>query len=448
MTEKETTQLVRRIGPWSSYFICMGSVIGSGIFLVASDIAAAVPSPFAGLMVWLVAGAISLAGALIFAELGTMFPRAGGQYIFLREAFHPVVAFLFGWTLIFVIQSGSIAAVAAAFARFSSKFIEMSPTELNMTATLSIVVLTAFNFLGIKRGAQFLDVVTSLKVVALIGFVTFVFFYGPTESATPIHVSWGGATLSALGVAMVAAFWAFDGWYSLTFVAGEVERPEKNIPRAALWGVLTVTALYVLVSYAYGKVLTPEQIASSPFVAADASSVIAGEKGVRLMGLLVIVSVIGCLNAMIISGARVIYAMAKDYVLPHGLSIVHPKTHSPNRALVMQMIWSVLLVWSGQYNQLFTYVIFAAFIFYGLTAYAVIWLRKTRPEHSRPYKVPFYPWLPLFYVVFAVGFTLNSLIEAPKESMAGLAIVTLGLPFYYLQKRRKAFRRPNESPAL
>jgi basic amino acid/polyamine antiporter, APA family len=435
--QHETTELVRKLGPWSSFFVCIGSVIGSGIFLVATDISSALNSPLAALSVWLVAGAISLAGALIFAELGTMYPRAGGQYVFLREAFHPLLAFLFGWTLIFVIQTGSIAAVAVAFAKFSGKFTTISETGLNVWASVIIVVLTIFNYLGIKRGAQFLDAVTSVKIVAIIGFIAYVFLFGPSESATSFSTDISGTTLSAYGVAMLAAFWAFDGWYSLTFVAGEIKDPEKNIPRAAAQGLFAVIALYILISYAYFKVLPVEQIAKSSNVAADAAQLVAGQWGADAMGILVIVSVIGCLNTMIISGARVIYAMAKDNVLPHALAVVHPKRHSPNRALTLQMVWSIALVWSGRYDQLFTYVIFAGFIFYGLTAYAVIWLRKTKPQQARPYKVPFYPWLPIFYVLFTIGFTVNSLIEKPKESLAGILIIAFGLPAYYFFKKRK-----------
>lgn len=431
-----STELLRKLGPWSSFFVCIGSVIGSGIFLVATDIASVVPTPFAGVLVWIVAGAVSMAGALIFAELGTMFPRAGGQYVFLREAFGPLLSFLFGWTLIFVIQTGSIAAVAVAFARFTAKFVEMGPTEMNLAATASIALLTFFNYLGIQRGAQLLDSLTSLKVVALLGFIILIFVMGPSTPATPLTLDMGGTTLSAFGVAMIAAFWAFDGWYSLTFVAGEIQKPERNIPLASFMGLITVLALYVVVSYAYFMVLTPAQVAGSTFVAADAAQVLAGKWGVDLMGLFVIVSVIGCLNTMIISGARVTYAMAKDHVLPVALAKVGEKSHSPNRALTMQMIWSILLVWSGKYDQLYTYVIFAGFIFYGLTAYGVIYLRKAKPQLARPYKVPLYPVLPILYIVFCIGITANSLMEKPLEALAGAGIILTGLPAYYYFKKR------------
>lgn len=352
----------------------------------------------------------------------------------MREAFHPLIAFLFGWTLVFVIQTGSIAAVAAAFAKFSGSFVPMSDVQMNIAASLIIVMLTLFNCLGIKRGSQFLDAITSLKIVALITFVAAVFFTARSATGgTPIAFDLMDVTPSAFGVAMVAAFWAFDGWYALTFVAGEIKDPSKNIPRAAFGGILFVTILYMLVNLSYFKMLDLETIRTTQFVAADAARVLGGPTAVNLISALVIISVIGCLSAMIISGARVIYAMAKDYVLPHQLAIVHTKTHSPNRALMLQMVWSIILVWSGKFDQLFTYVIFAAFIFYGLTAYAVIYLRSQKHRQlDRPYKVPFYPWLPAAYILFCAAFTVNSIIERPKEAAAGLLIVSLGLPAYYV----------------
>jgi APA family basic amino acid/polyamine antiporter len=435
----ESTTLVRRLGPWSSYFLSLGSVVGTGIFLVATDISKSVSSPFAALFVWGLAGLISLMGALIFAELGAMYPRAGGQYAFLREAFHPVLSFLFGWTLVFVIQTGSIAAVAVGFGKFMSSFVPLTDFQVGLVATGATLALTMYNYLGIRRGAQLLDSITSLKLVAIFGFILVIFLMSSSGSVTPVNFDMGGATVSALGVALLGAFWAFDGWYSLTFVAGEIQDPAKNIPRASLYGILTVILLYTLMSCAYFKVLSVEQIQNSSLVAADAAQAVVGQSGATIIGILLLVSAFGCLNTMVISGARVIYAMSKDRLLPYGLSVVSEKTHSPNRALTMQFIWSVILIWSGRYDQLFAYVVFAAFVFYGLTASAVIWLRMKKPNYERPYKVPFYPWLPIVYVVFTIGFTINSLIEKPVESMLGLGIIALGLPAYwYFTSRRRA----------
>lgn len=441
--QPEPDNLLRRLGLFSSFIVCIGGVIGSGVFLVATDIARSVPSPIMSLLVWGVAGVISLAGALIFAELGAMYPKAGGQYVFLREAFHPIIAFLFGWTLVFVIQTGSIAAVAVAFAKFSSSFYMFSDFETNMAASVLIVVLSFANSFGIEKGSWFLDTITSFKIVAIVFFVIAAFFTFGTQPAN-IPSLFGGfsehsVSVSTFGVAMVAAFWAFDGWYALTFVAGEVKDPGKNIPRATFLGITFVTLLYMLVNLSYFQVLDISAVQNSDFVAASAAEVMGGPGAVKWISLLVIISVIGCLSAMIISGARVAYAMGQDRVLPPILAYVSPKNHSPNVALLLQMVWSIVLVWSGRFDQLFTYVVFAAFIFYGLTAYAVIHLRRQKDlKVNRPYRVPFYPWLPLGYIIFCAAFTLNSVIEKPLESVAGIIIVSMGLPaYFYFRSKNK-----------
>lgn len=439
----KSDNLLRRLGLFSSFIVCIGGVIGSGVFLVATDIARSVPSVWMSMLVWGVAGLISLAGALIFAELGAMFPKAGGQYVFLREAFHPVLAFLFGWTLVFIIQTGSIAAVAVAFSKFSSSFYVFTEFETNIVASLLIVVLTLCNSFGIEKGSWFLDAITSFKIVAIVFFIIAAFFtFGSVPQQTSDLLSGftssSTITLSSFGVAMVAAFWAFDGWYALTFVAGEIKDPGKNIPRATMLGIVFVTFLYMLVNLSYFQVLDIPTVQASEFVAADAAKMMGGDFAVKLISILVIISVIGCLSAMIISGARVAYAMGKDRVLPTALAYVSPKNHSPNVALGLQMVWSIVLVWSGRFDQLFTYVVFAAFIFYGLTAYAVIHLRnKKDAEVIRLYKVPFYPWLPIGYILFCAVFTLNSIIEKPWEAIAGIIIVLLGLPAYIYFQRKK-----------
>jgi len=243
-----------------------------------------------------------------------------------------------------------------------------------------------------------------------------------------------GMTVPGFGVALLAAFWGYDGWYSITFVAGEMKKPERDIPLSSFVAILGTTLLYVLCSYCYYHVLTNDQIAKSSFVAGDTIRILGGDVGVKILGVIVIISVLGCINAMIISGARVVYAMAKDNVLPPKLAVVNPKTHSPNRALILQMIWSILLVWSGKYDDLYTYVIFGGFIFYGLTAFGLVWLRRKKPNLPRPYKVPFYPILPAFYVLFTICLTINSLREKPGDSLKGLLIILLGLPAYWIMK--------------
>ena len=431
-------KLHRCLGFTSAYFILVGSVIGSGVFLVAAEIATAVPSPALALAVWVAAGLISLAGALIFAELGAMYPAAGGQYVFLQKAFHPVVSFLFGWALILVIQTGSIAAVGVGFARFLSHFVPLAPTSMKIVASLLIAALTLLNTRGVKAAAYFLDGVTSLKVVAILALVAACLLL-PHQSAEPLAAA--PTTFSALGVALIASFWAYDGWTSLSFVAGEIEKPQRNIPLASLAGIASVTALYVLVNLGYYRVLATADIAHSSFVAADAANAVLGGWGERALTVLVLLSAVGCINGLILSGARVVYAMGRDGSLPAVCARVNAKTHTPDGALWLQCTWSLVLVWSGSYDELFTYVIFAAFLFYGLTALAVMKLRRDQPLVSRPYKVPLYPWLPFAYLAFTSWFMVNAFLEKPRESLAGLAILAVGLPFYHFRAKRIAASR-------
>lgn len=430
----EKPTLIRGLGPVSGICMVAGSVIGSGVFLVAADISRSVPSSSLALSVWAVAGFLSLLGGLTFAELGAMYPGTGGQYVYLREAFGPLPAFLYGWTLFLVIQSGTIAAVCIAFAKFFSALLPLSPLGQKLTASAAIILLTMPNLLGIKKGAALLDGLTSLKILALLAIAAAGLWAStaPGAGLGPIE----GFAAPAYGVGLIAAFWAYDGWNNLTFVGGEMKDPQRNIPLSLIVGLVCVTLLYLGANFAYYQVLPSPAVAAAAFPAADAARVLGGESAVLAIGLLVLLSTLGCANAMILAGPRVTYAMAEDGSLPAWLCFVHPRFRVPTNALLAQMAWSVLLVWSGRYDQLFTYVISAGFIFYGLTGAAVPVLRRKRPEAERPYRVPLYPVLPGLYVLFCAVFVLNSFREKPVESLAGLGIVLLGIPVYRRFHRR------------
>lgn len=427
----EKAHLERRLGLTTAVCLVAGSVIGSGVFLVASDIAAAVPSPWAGLSVWLVAGVLSLLGGLTFAELGAMFPGAGGQYVFLREAFGPLPAYLYGWSSFWVIQAGSIAAVAIAFAQYLSSFVGLDPTGVKLAASAVIALLTVLNMLGVEKGAAVLDAVTGAKALALVA-IGAAGFLVPAQAAAPAPWSFSAP---AYGVALIAAFWAYDGWNNVTFVAGEIKEPQRNVPLALALGLTGVTLLYLFANLTYLRLLPLEAVAASKFVGADAARVFGGEGAARLMSAVVLMSTFGCVNGMVLAGPRVTYAMAEDGRLPERLAFVHPRWKVPTNALLAQGVWSVLLVWSGRYDQLFTYVVCAAFLFYGLTAAGVLVLRRRRPDLERPYKVPLYPVLPAAYVLFCAAFVANSFREKPVEALAGAGLVLLGVPAYRLFKR-------------
>lgn len=428
-----STGLVRGLGLGSGFCVVAGSVIGSGVFLVATDISKSVPGPWQGLWVWALAGIVSLMGGLVFAELGAMFPAAGGQYVFLKEAFGPTTAFLFGWTVFSVIQTGTIAAVAMAGAKFASAILPIPPGALNLVAAAAIVALTGINMLDIQKGAKFLDAITSLKILALIvlgaaGLLLPAQAPSFAEQAAPFSAP-------AFGVALVAAFWAYDGWSNLSYVAGEMREPQRNIPLAMGSGLLAVGLLYLLVNLAYYRLMPVSAISASSFVGSDAARLMAGDWGVRLLGVAVTLSALGCVNAMVLAGARVLYAMALQGSLPAKLAYVHPKYRVPTVALIVQMLWSVALVWSGSYDQLFTYVMCAQLAFYALTAAAVFVLRRSRPEAERPYRVPLYSVLPAVYALFMGAIVANTFVEKPVEALWGLGIVLLGLPLQLWLRR-------------
>lgn len=441
--------LLRGLGLWSAFSVVAGSTIGSGVFLVASDISRSLPSPFLALSVWVVAAVISLLGGFTFAELGGMYPGAGGQYVYLRRAFGPLCGFLYGWTLFLVIQTGSIAAVSVTFAQFASGIIPLNATALKSVASGVILVLTLINLFGLKKGAEVLGVLTALKLVALVTIAAIGLFVaarpgaGIFQSVTVDGTlgAWGALTPAHYGVALIAAFWAFDGWNNLSFVAGEVINPRRNIPLATVMGILAVAALYIGVNHAFYRVLPVPTIAASSFAAAEFAKTLGGGLAVKLISIAVALSALGCVNGIILSGPRVVYAVADDGAMPVALAYIHPKYRVPSVALLVQMAWAILLVWSGRYDQLFTYVVSGAFLFYGLVGLALIILRIREPDVSRPYRVPLYPWIPLLYFVFTIIFVLSSVVEKPLESLAGLAIVGLGVPAFYLFRGKRLARQ-------
>jgi basic amino acid/polyamine antiporter, APA family len=445
--ESARPELVRTLGLGTAFSVLTGSVIGSGVFLVAADIGKSVPSPWGALAVWLAAGVFSLLGGLTFAELGAALPGTGGQYVYLRRAFGAPVGFLFAWAHTLILAPGTTAGLAVGFATFFSALVPLSPLGIKLLASASILGFTLLNLLGVKRGARVLDVLTTLKIVALVGIA----LAGLLLPAGPTLGSAGSALsipLSAYGLAMIAAFWAYEGWTALTHVAGEVRNPQRNIPLASAGGLLAVLVLYLGVNLAYYRALDPAAIAGSAFVGADASVALLGSWASRAVGIAVILSTLGCLNVGVLSGARVTYAVAADGDFPAPFARVHPRYRVPSFALKFQAAMALLLAWSGRYDQLFTYVVCAAFLFYGLTAAAVMVLRWREPALARPYRVPFYPVLPLLYIAFVVAFTWNAFLEKPWEGLIGLGIVLLGLPFYALfAGARVKAAQPGTAPA-
>jgi APA family basic amino acid/polyamine antiporter len=464
-----------------STMIVIGSMIGSGIFIVSADIARTVGSPGLLLLVWLITGLITVLGALSYGELAGMMPHAGGQYVYLREAYNPLVGFLYGWTLFLVIQTGTIAAVAVAFARFTAVLIP-SLGEQNtliqiagfrisaaqVVAILSVAILTFVNTRGLREGKIVQNTFTIAKTAALIGLILLGIIVGQNAQAIDANLAhfwdatWtqvsegkivsveslsGLMIFAAIGAAMVGSLFSSDAWNNITFTAGEVINPKRDIPLSLALGTGVVTLLYILANVAYIVVLpvigSPEattvmgqgiQFASSDRVATAAVTVVFGESAAVIMAILIMISTFGCNNGLILAGARVYYAMAKDGVFFKNVGLLNERS-VPATALVIQGLWASLLCLSGTYSDLLNYVIFSVLVFYILTVIGIFILRRKRPEAERPYKAFGYPILPAFYVLCASAIAIDLLIYKTEYSGSGLIIVLVGIPVFYLWKK-------------
>jgi APA family basic amino acid/polyamine antiporter len=451
--------LERRLGVFSATTLIVGSMIGSGVFIAPSIMAGLVATPGVYLLLWLVGGALTLLGALAYGELCAMMPRAGGQYVFLREAFGPVVGFLYGWTVLFVIQTGFNAAVSIAFAKFLGgvglhvgeadivwQLGQFTLSRAQIVAVGVIVVLTVINMRGVEAGAFVQNLFTVLKVGAIallvgIGFVSgkgdFANFM-PLTGTTLGPAAVGMTFLAACGLAMSKALFAYDAWNTVTFAAEEIRAPERNLPRALVLGSLITTAVYTGACAVYLYILPLPAMARvvENRVAADVAGVLLGPVGVTLVSVAILVSTFGCVNGLILGGARVLFAMARDGLFFASAGRVHPRHHTPANALIMQGVWSAVLALSGSYSRLLTYVTFASLSFNALTVIGLFVLRSKRADLPRPYRTWGYPLTPIVYLAGAGFFTFYIAVGDPVDALIGIGIVILGLPAYWWLQRR------------
>lgn len=413
-------------------------MIGTAIFIVPAEITREVGSPGAALAVWIVGGLLSLFGALSFAEMAAMLPCSGGQYVFLREAYGPLVSFLCGWSFFLAAQGGGISVLAVGFAQYVGDFVPLSPWEAKTAAAASILLFTAINYRGVREGGLTQSVLTGLKVGVMVVIVIlgYVLAAGVPPGVKSLPVASGGGFVASFGLALVAALWAYEGWNACTFAAGEVKRPERNLPLALILGTIGVIVLYLGLNLVYYRVLTLPEVAQSPRVAADAAVRIFGRTGAYLVSIVIIISTLGSINGSVLAAPRVYYAMAQDGLFFRWCAAVHPRYHTPHLALLLQGAWAILLVAMGTYEELFTYVVFAAWVFYALAGFAVIILRRKRPELPRPYRVFGYPWVPIAFVLASTWFLVNTLIEKPAEAGLGVLMVALGVPVFYFWRRK------------
>ncbi len=437
-----TGELPRVLGFWSVVGILVGTVIGSGIFIVPAEIAGLLKVPLLILSVWVVGGLLSFFGAICFAELGAAFPEAGGMYVFLREGYGRLVGFLFGWALFFVIDTGSIATLSMAFSsKYLPYFVPLSPVGIKAVAFVLIAALVVVNYVGTRYGAALQNTLTFIKFGAILAVtgVIFLFAQGNTANFSTPAVSQIETTglVGAFGIALVRTLWAYKGWEVTTFAAGELKNPAKNLPIGLFAGTLLVIALYLATNLAYLYVFPADVVAKSSRVAADAIKLIVGPVGGSIIAIVILCSIAGAANGNVLTAPRVFFAMAKDGLFFPKLASVHPKFLTPHVSILFTGAWAAVLSLTGTFEQLATYVIFGQWIFFGLTAGAVIVLRKKRPDLARPYRTPGYPFTPILFIVAALFISVNTLIQQPINALAGLGIIALGVPayFYWLRKR-------------
>jgi APA family basic amino acid/polyamine antiporter len=451
-----TPELLRTLGSWEAAAIVVGTVIGSGIFLVPKAMTLNVGSPGKVLLVWVVGGLLSLFGALTYAELAAALPHAGGEYVYLREAYGPFWSFVYGWTSFTVAKSGSIATLATAFAYYLGNFFPpldqilirlpwrigpgWEPLAISYGQVLAIaliLVLGLINYYGVKLGGRIQAHVTALKVgiILTLTLATAIWGAGSAEHFRSTVPAAGG--LAGWVAALVAALWAYDGWNNVNMVSGEVLEPQRNIPRALILGTLGVLVLYLAANLAYFFVLSAPEVAASDRVAAAAARKFLGPAGGGAVALAAMISIFAALNGSILSGSRVPFAMARDGYFAAAVSRIHPRHHTPHVSILLLCLWAALLTLSGRYEELYTYVIFASWILYGMTAASVFVLRRKRPDLPRPYRTFGYPLLPALFVLAAGFLVAVTLVHSPRESGLGLLVVGLGCPWFLYWKRRR-----------
>jgi APA family basic amino acid/polyamine antiporter len=463
-TEAETSgqqpSLVRGLSLLDSVLLLVSGIIGSSIFLTAKDIAGPLPNPTLFFLVWVLGGVISLCACVAFAELGSMYPDSGGQYIYLREAYGDLVAFLYGWMLFAVANGGTIAALSVASAAYMGNIIPAISqervifslagipfTRAHAVGLLLIAILTYVNVVGLRWGALLQNVSTWTKFAAMAAFVVLGFAIGKGHWSNFSAQAPGGLNqgltmglspaqlISAFGVGLIAVFWAYDGWVYVTWVAGEVKDPRRNVPLAMVLGVLVVGAIYLAMNMTYVYAMPLSEVAKYETIAHAAATKLFSPAAAVWLSAMIAISCFSAAAACTLSGARVYLAMAQDGVFFRRMAVIHPKWRTPAFSLIGQGIWAAVLTVSGRYDQLYTYVIFGMVLSYTLTVIGLFILRWKRPDVPRPYRCTGYPWLPAIYVLVGVAWTLNTIIQRPTEAFWGATIVLIGVPGYLYWKR-------------
>jgi APA family basic amino acid/polyamine antiporter len=444
LQEASKATLARTLGLRDLVLLGIGCVIGSGIFVVPGAVLRQTGGdPGPALAVWIVGGVLSLLGALTYAELGAMHPRAGGLYVYLRDTFGPLPAFLFGWTLFFVLASGSIATLAVASTAYLDRLLPLGPVERRVAPLVLIFLVTAINVRGTRQSAGVQNWGTGIKVGAILVMTAVLLWRGNgfdrAAAVWPDHVS--SALLQGIGLAMVGVLWAYEGWQYLTYSAGEALDPQRTFPRAIVLGTAALIALYVMANVGYIAALGTRAVAGTDSAAADAVTQVVGPAAGKLIAAAILVSMFSAANGCVLTAPRVFFAMARDGVFFRRLGEIHPRFGTPAFAVIAGSAWAAVLAASGTFEQLLTYVVFTGWVFYGLGAASVFVYRRIAPDAERPFRVPGYPWTPLLFIASAAAIVLNTIVSQPLRAAAGLGVVCLGVPAYLVWRRSGAGRR-------
>src|SRR5580704_14810971 len=434
--------LVRTLGLRDLTMLVIGGVIGSGIFLVPGAIQRRVGNSVGlAILVWVAGGFLSLVGALTYGELAAMKPEAGGLYVYIRDCFGRLPAFLYGWTLFLVIASGGIAALAVAFSAYLGQIIPLTPLMMKVTSVAIIAVITVVNIYGTRESSDLQNWTTYAKIIGILAMSGVLLwlghgFHGSGALLWPARVN--GSTISNFGLAMIAALWSYEGWQFASFSAGEAAHPQRDFPRAFFYGTLSLTIIYVTAALSYVAALGPEAAGRSDTIAAAAMAVILGPVAAKFVALLIMISTFSSANSIQLTSPRVYYAMAGDGLFFRRMAEVHPRFRTPAFAIFTSGIWAAVLACIGSFEQLFTYVIFTGWIFYGLAGASIFVYRRRMPGAELPYRVPGYPWTPAIFVLASTALVANAVFSAPAGAFEGLGVVLAGLPAYFIWRTRAA----------
>ena len=436
---EQARTLDRTLGFTDLVLIVIGTVIGSGIFIVPATVLTQTGQTLGpAMLVWLIAGVLSLLGALTYGELGAANPDAGGLYVYIRDSFGPLPAFLYGWTTFFILSSGSVATLAVAFTGYLGQFMTVTPTMAKVIAVLMIVVIAAINVRGTRQGSSVQNWSTGLKTGAILvmSLALLARGRGLSSGVTMWPADFTPGLLSGIGLAMIGVLWAYEGWQYVTFSAGEARDPQRIFPRAIVVGTAVLIAIYLLANVAYVAALGPAGVAGSKRVAADSVTALYGANAGKLIAAVILVSMFSAANGLTLTAPRLYYAMSRDGVFFRKLAEVHPRFRTPAFAIIVSSAWAALLAATGTFEQLLTYVVFSGWIFYGLGAMSIFVYRKKMPDMHRPFRVPGYPLTPLLFILASAAIVLNTLFTQPGRALVGIAVVLIGVPAYLIWKRR------------